>query len=255
MPPALLMRSTAICSPTSAVLPTGGAGAGQWLDAADLVGLGCRQREAQRQRRHHRGAERARSSPMTRRRVGLPVSRSCAILNLPAPAFPLPCSMLTAPRAVKHGALPASLEAQSCQSRSRHARRKPGAANCLGSLDRGWRNNNIGRAAGLHPLDPCLLMTDPALKHGLRFADLYDREGLVRLDRAFVADLAAADAALHDRLMAGRPTPTGSAARPSPSCSSIWRPISRIFSAPCSASRANCANCRRGTTSWRRSIR
>src|SRR5260221_3919976 len=50
-------------------------------------------------------------------------------------------------------------------------------------------------------------MTELALKHGLAFADLYDRDGLVRLDRAFVAQLAATDAALHDRLMAGRANP------------------------------------------------
>ena len=52
-------------------------------------------------------------------------------------------------------------------------------------------------------------MTDLALKHGLRFPDLYDRDGLVRLDRAFVAHLAAADVGLHDRLMAARRDPDG----------------------------------------------
>ena len=51
------------------------------------------------------------------------------------------------------------------------------------------------------------LMTDLAPQHGLSFADLYDRDGLVRLDRAFVAHLAAADVALHDRLMAARRDP------------------------------------------------
>src|SRR5437763_16613191 len=50
-------------------------------------------------------------------------------------------------------------------------------------------------------------MTDLALQHGLTFPDLYDRDGLVRLDRAFVAHLAAADVALHDRLMAARAAP------------------------------------------------
>ena len=50
-------------------------------------------------------------------------------------------------------------------------------------------------------------MTDLALQHGLSFADLYDREGLVRLDRAFVAHLAETDAALHNRLMAARRDP------------------------------------------------
>jgi NADPH-dependent glutamate synthase beta subunit-like oxidoreductase/NAD(P)H-flavin reductase len=50
-------------------------------------------------------------------------------------------------------------------------------------------------------------MTDLALKHGLTFPDLYDRDGLIRLDRAFVAHLVAADAALHGRLMTGRADP------------------------------------------------
>src|SRR6185437_11573942 len=43
--------------------------------------------------------------------------------------------------------------------------------------------------------------------YGLSFAELYDRDGLIRLDRAFIAHLAAADAALHGRLMAGRADP------------------------------------------------
>jgi NADPH-dependent glutamate synthase beta subunit-like oxidoreductase/NAD(P)H-flavin reductase len=47
-------------------------------------------------------------------------------------------------------------------------------------------------------------MSELALRHGLEFADLYARDGLVRLDRAFVAHLAAVDAALHDRLMTAR---------------------------------------------------
>lgn len=50
-------------------------------------------------------------------------------------------------------------------------------------------------------------MTQLALNHGLAFADLYDRGGLVRLDRAFVAHLAAGDAGLHERLMAARAAP------------------------------------------------
>src|SRR5436305_10614101 len=52
-------------------------------------------------------------------------------------------------------------------------------------------------------------MTELALKHGLSFADLYERDGLVRLDRAFVAHLAASDVAVHDRLMAARAAPDG----------------------------------------------
>src|SRR5437660_6301180 len=50
-------------------------------------------------------------------------------------------------------------------------------------------------------------MTDLALKHGLSFSDLYERDGLIPLDRAFVAHLAASDVGLHARLMAGRAEP------------------------------------------------
>src|SRR6185503_23701 len=50
-------------------------------------------------------------------------------------------------------------------------------------------------------------MTELALQHGLGFADLYERGGLTRLDRAFVAHLAAADVPLHDRLVAARAAP------------------------------------------------
>src|SRR5437763_1218120 len=50
-------------------------------------------------------------------------------------------------------------------------------------------------------------MTALALKHGLTFSDLYERDGLIRLDRVFVAHLAATDATLHERLMTGRADP------------------------------------------------
>ena len=50
-------------------------------------------------------------------------------------------------------------------------------------------------------------MTGLALKHGLSFTDLYDRAGLIRLDRVFVAHLAEADVGLHERLMAARRAP------------------------------------------------
>ncbi|HYM74226.1 MAG TPA: FAD-dependent oxidoreductase, partial [Stellaceae bacterium] len=47
-------------------------------------------------------------------------------------------------------------------------------------------------------------MTQLALKYGLVFAELYDRDGLVKLDREFIAHLAAADVGLHDRLVTAR---------------------------------------------------
>ncbi|HUH64207.1 MAG TPA: hypothetical protein VLZ50_14470, partial [Terracidiphilus sp.] len=43
-----------------------------------------------------------------------------------------------------------------------------------------------------------------SLKYGLSFEDLYDRDGLVRLDRAFADYLKASDVELFNRLMAAR---------------------------------------------------
>ena len=45
------------------------------------------------------------------------------------------------------------------------------------------------------------------LAHGLTFSDLYRREGLIKLDAVFQAQLFAADAALADRLSSGRLDP------------------------------------------------
>ena len=47
----------------------------------------------------------------------------------------------------------------------------------------------------------------PSLAFGLRFEDLYQRDGLVRLDAAFVDALKARDGDLHGRLMAARAAP------------------------------------------------
>jgi NADPH-dependent glutamate synthase beta subunit-like oxidoreductase/NAD(P)H-flavin reductase len=47
----------------------------------------------------------------------------------------------------------------------------------------------------------------PALPHGLGFNDLYERDGLGRLDAAFAAWLQEVDAGLHARLMAARAAP------------------------------------------------
>ena len=49
----------------------------------------------------------------------------------------------------------------------------------------------------------------PALGFGFSFADLAGRDGLVRLDRAFLDRLAAEDAALHASLLAARAAPDG----------------------------------------------
>jgi len=47
-------------------------------------------------------------------------------------------------------------------------------------------------------------MNELVLGHGLAFEDLYRRDGLVRLDAAFIGWLAEADVALHNRLAAAR---------------------------------------------------
>ena len=51
-------------------------------------------------------------------------------------------------------------------------------------------------------------MSELSLAHGLVFDDLYDRDGLIRLDRAFVEGLKETDTALSNRLMAGRADPS-----------------------------------------------
>ena len=45
------------------------------------------------------------------------------------------------------------------------------------------------------------------LAHGLTFADLYRRDGLVKLDAAFCTDLSMANTALAERLTAARHDP------------------------------------------------
>ncbi|HYC63492.1 MAG TPA: hypothetical protein VEC14_02080, partial [Reyranellaceae bacterium] len=56
-------------------------------------------------------------------------------------------------------------------------------------------------------------MTALALGHGLSFPDLYDRDGLVRLDAAFVAWLERENAGLHTLLMGARAAPDQLAAK------------------------------------------
>jgi NADPH-dependent glutamate synthase beta subunit-like oxidoreductase/NAD(P)H-flavin reductase len=56
-------------------------------------------------------------------------------------------------------------------------------------------------------------MMSPSLSHGLGFPDLYDREGLVRLDAAFVEWLKASHVEAHARLMAARAAPDQLAAK------------------------------------------
>ncbi|CCQ74712.1 FAD-dependent oxidoreductase [Magnetospira sp. QH-2] len=50
-------------------------------------------------------------------------------------------------------------------------------------------------------------MSHLALAHGLGFEDLYNRDGLVKIDQLFLQDLKGADSDLHDRLIAARAVP------------------------------------------------
>src|SRR5713226_1048389 len=56
-------------------------------------------------------------------------------------------------------------------------------------------------------------MTALALAHGLTFANLHERDGLVRLDGFFVRWLVGVDAGLHAKLMAARAAPEAMAAK------------------------------------------
>ncbi|MCW5747052.1 MAG: FAD-dependent oxidoreductase [Alphaproteobacteria bacterium] len=56
-------------------------------------------------------------------------------------------------------------------------------------------------------------MTALSLRHGLAFEDLYHRDGLTRLDAAFVAGLATANVDLHNRFVAARAKPDALAAK------------------------------------------
>ena len=70
--------------------------------------------------------------------------------------------------------------------------------------------NSLAQSARITKTDPVqdlALPAELALGFGARFDDLYRRDGLARLDAAFVAFLREADAALHDQLLAARAAP------------------------------------------------
>src|SRR5271165_1643852 len=56
-------------------------------------------------------------------------------------------------------------------------------------------------------------MVELTLRHGLVFADLYRRDGLVRLDTAFMEQLKTADVGLFNRLATARRAPDALAAK------------------------------------------
>src|SRR5471032_2459519 len=60
---------------------------------------------------------------------------------------------------------------------------------------------------------PASSSTSPALRFGFAFEDLYDREGLVRLDAAFLTFVREVDATLADRLAVARQDPSALAVK------------------------------------------
>src|SRR6185312_10057790 len=69
-----------------------------------------------------------------------------------------------------------------------------------------WIRGKRGLSRG-RPFGRVVEMTDLVLRHGLAFEDLYRRDGLVRLDAAFIDHLREADVELHNRLVTARATP------------------------------------------------
>jgi len=55
--------------------------------------------------------------------------------------------------------------------------------------------------------------TIPGLPSGIAFEGLYDREGLLKLDRLFLAELAQHDTALHEQLLRARENPAALASK------------------------------------------
>ena len=93
------------------------------------------------------------------------------------------------------------------------------------------------------------------LGFGLQFTDLYDRAGLERLDRAFLAFLKNADEELQGRLVQARLQGNVLIERLSPSCFSSSSRIWKISLAIFSRSRLRFSLSGRGTTSSPRSTR
>ncbi len=90
-------------------------------------------------------------------------------------------------------------------------------------------------------------MTSPSLSYGLGFPDLYDREGLVRLDAAFADWLKEAHVEAHARLMAARVAPDAMAAKDESNLLiELARPL-EIFSRPCSMFPSRPPSCAAGT--------
>ncbi len=91
-----------------------------------------------------------------------------------------------------------------------------------------------------------------ALPHGLAFADLYSIEGAARIDELFAAHLAAADAALADRLDSARRDPGALARKEESDLLIAIGPHLEDFVAALFGSRRKCVRSRRCTTSSRR---
>ncbi|NBC31745.1 MAG: FAD-dependent oxidoreductase [Alphaproteobacteria bacterium] len=68
-------------------------------------------------------------------------------------------------------------------------------------------NGDTSALRGLTPANDVAGAPGLALAHGLSFVDLYERDGLVRIDRLFLKHLEEAHAALHSRLLEARSAP------------------------------------------------
>ena len=93
-------------------------------------------------------------------------------------------------------------------------------------------------------------MASPSLSHGLGFTDLYDREGLVRLDAAFVDWLKESHVDAHARLMAARAAPDALADKDESNLLiELARPLEDFIAALFGVAR-EAASCAAITASW-----
>ncbi len=90
--------------------------------------------------------------------------------------------------------------------------------------------------------------------HGLSFDDLHDREGVARLDAAFVEWLKDANVDAHARLMAARATPEAMAAKDESNLLiEVARPLEDFIGALFGVDGGSDGAARAATAGWRRS--
>ena len=91
------------------------------------------------------------------------------------------------------------------------------------------------------------------LSFGLQFADLYEREGLLRLDAAFMDFLKQRDLELHKALLAARASPKQCIGKIHSDLIVTLAPEVEDFLGELLGSTALCARSRTGSKRWRRS--